>query len=212
EALACAMQVLGVALPPGLSARSVVRPWAQGEIRFGGGGLMMGSPSGPGFAIDNEQPAHPCRVAPFVMDSTLVSNAQFAEFIADGGYRKAGLWSRAGREWLKEEGREAPCDWHREGKTWYCRRFGQVILPAPHEPVRHISLYEAQAWCAWAGRRLPTEEEWEFAALSAHPALRWGDLWEWTCSPFAPYPGASPEEWRDGSAYRIATHQAVRGA
>ena len=212
EALACAMQALGVALPPGLSGRSVLRPWAQGEIRFSGGGFSMGSPSGSGFAFDNEQPAHPCRVAPFVMDSTLVSHAQFAEFIDDGGYRRAALWSRAGREWLVEGRREAPSGWRREESAWHCQRFGRTILPAPHEPARHISLYEAQAWCAWAGRRLPSEEEWEFAALSAHPALRWGDLWEWTCSSFAPYPGAVPGGWRDGPPYRIGPHQTVRGA
>lgn len=211
EALAMTLQTLGVVAPPRLAGQAI-RPWAQGEIRFPGGSFAMGSAPRPGFAFDNEKPAYTCHVPQFTMDSTLVSNAQYAEFIADGGYRKPDFWTPAGRDWLRERGQSAPLGWQREGKIWHCTRFGRQTALAPHEPVRHVSLYEAQAWCAWSGRRLPSEAEWEFAAMSGHPALRWGDLWEWTCSPFEPYPGFSADAYREYSAPWFTTHQAVRGA
>src|SRR5690606_27984659 len=105
-----------------------VRPWAQGEIRFSGGSFRMGNPAGPGFAFEEEQPAHWRQVEPFAMDSTLVSHAQFAEFIEDGGYRQECLWSRAGRAWLQEAERTAPRYWRRAGREWHCLRFGKAML------------------------------------------------------------------------------------
>jgi EgtB-related family protein len=91
-------------------------------------------------------------------------------------------------------------------------RFGRLTTLSAHEPVRHVSLYEAQAYCAWANRRLPTEIEWEYAALHGHPAFRWGQLWEWTASPFEPYPGFSADRYREYSAPWFSTHQVLRGA
>jgi EgtB-related family protein len=105
-----------------------------------------------------------------------------------------------------------PAGWQRDGERWNCRRFGRRIALPGHEPVRHVSLYEAQAYCAWAGRRLPTEAEWEYAARSGHAAWHWGDLWEWTSSPFEPYQGFSADAYREYSAPYFGTHQAVRGA
>lgn len=210
EALAAALQMLGVPAPARLTAAPPA--WAQGEIRFPGGTLQMGSAAGDGFAFDNELPRHACRVAAFTLDSTLVSNEQFGEFIEDGGYRQPQFWSAAGRRWLQAEQRVAPRDWRRDGGQWRALRFGRPSVLAPHQPVRHVSLYEAQAYCAWAGRRLPTEAEWEYAVLAAHPALRWGDLREWTCTPFEPYPGFAAGPWRDCSAPYFSSHQAVRGA
>ena len=211
EMLMHASQTLGVSLPKQLAQRAIPS-WAQGEISFQGGTIDLGSAPGSGFVFDNEKWAHPSYVAPFKMDSTLVSNAQYAEFIADGGYQKPNFWSMAGRAWLMRQDRSAPRDWFREGRQWHCERFGKQIALQPHEPVRHVNLYEAQAYCLWAGRRLPTEAEWEYAALSAHPALRWGDLWEWTSSPFEPYKGFSADAWREYSEPRFMTHQVVRGA
>lgn len=206
-----AFQLLGLALPPTMGEEGM-HSWAQGEVRFPGGTIRIGSEPDSGFVFDNEKWAHACYVPPFTMDSTLVTNAQFSEFIDDGGYQDARFWTTGGRAWLVAQGRCAPRDWRRDGKRWRCVRFGREIALAANEPVRHLNLYEAQAYCVWADRRLPTEAEWEYAALSGHPAWRWGDLWEWTCTPFEPYPGFEPDAWRAYSQPYFARHQVLRGA
>ncbi len=211
EALATLLQTLRVILPPQLAQRAIP-PWSQGEIRFPGGTVQLGAPRSPGFVFDNEKWAHPVYVPAFVMDSTLVSNTQYVEFIADGGYEKSQFWTASGRAWLMQQACSAPRDWLRDGRHWRCERFGLLMTLNPGEPVRHVNLFEAQAYCAWAGRRLPTESEWEFAALTGHPALRWCDLWEWNCSPFEPFPGFVADAYREYSAPSFATHQTLRGA
>lgn len=211
EALLATLQTLDVGLSPALPL-AAARSWAQGSIGFPGGTFSMGSPADNGFVFDNEKSAHPIQLARYSIDSTLVSCRQFREFIDDGGYDKSQYWSHAGHSWLMQQERSAPGDWVRTEGHWRCRRFGEAMMLPEQHPVRHVSLYEAQAYCAWAGRRLPTEAEWEAAAVSQHPAFRWGDLWEWTCSAFEPYPQFTADAYREYSAPWFGTHQSVRGA
>jgi ergothioneine biosynthesis protein EgtB len=208
EALRYTLQTLGVTLAAPLAESE----GQGGTIAYPGGTIMLGGQQTGGFVFDNEKCAHPVRVAPFTIDSTLVTNAQYAEFVADGGYQYPRFWSAAGREWLLRTGRCAPRYWERDGKEWLVRRGDALALLAPFEAVRHVSLYEAQAYCAWAGRRLPSEAEWEFAATSSQPGFRWGALWEWTASPFVPYPGFAADAYREYSAPWFDTHQVLRGA
>ncbi len=209
EAFAYTLQTLGIA-PPAPWPDSA--PAAQAEIRFDGGTLERGGRPQDGFVFDNEQWRHACEVSSFAIDASAVCNAQYLAFVDDGGYRRPALWTEAGRDWLAHTGRTAPAYWRRDGEDWRCRRFGvDIALPAA-EPVRHVSLYEAQAYCAWAGRRLPAETEWEFAARAMHPVFRWGEVWEWTASAFMPYPGFAPGPYREYSAPYFGTHQSVRGA
>ena len=211
EALLATLQTLGVGLSAALPL-AAARSWAQGCIGFPGGTFSMGSASAHGFVFDNEKCSHSVSLAPYSIDSTLVSCRQFREFIDDGGYDKAQYWSRAGQTWLMQQSRSAPGDWIRTDGHWRSQRFGDTIMLSDQQPVRHVSLFEAQAYCAWAGRRLPTEAEWEAAAVSQHPAFRWGDLWEWTCSAFEPYPQFAADAYREYSAPWFGTHQSVRGA
>ena len=213
EALLYTLQTLGVAapalVPHAAPARGAAGP---GEISYPGGTLMLGGAQQEGFVFDNERDAHPCYVAPFRIDAALVTNAQYRDFVDDGGYQNRQFWSGAGSAWLMGQERSSPRYWQRDGDGWRTIRFGQLVVLAPHEPVRHVSLYEAQAYCAWAGRRLPTEAEWEYAAVSGQPGFGWGQLWEWTASPFEPYPGFAPDRYGEYSLPWFMTHQVLRGA
>jgi len=213
EAFAYTLQTLGLPWPDGEPATAAPSASAE-ELRFGAGTAELGSRPGSGFVFDNEKWARPCELAPFRIDAALVSNADYARFIAAGGYREPRFWSDAGRDWLELQRAQAqvqaPRGWRREGEAWYAMRFGRPCPLADAEPVRHVSLHEAQAYCAWAGRRLPSEAEWVRA--SVHPDFHWGELWEWTASPFTAYPGFSPDAYREYSAPYFGTHQVLRGA
>lgn len=218
EAFAYTIQTLGLTAPSQFSARTFTpAPQALSteprvELYFDGGTFQLGSPATHEFVFDNEKWAHPVTLPAFTISSTLVSNAEYKQFMGEGGYEKSQFWSDAGHAWLASKQRSTPRYWQRDGKLWLCKRNGKSIGLSDNEPARHLSLHEAQAYCRWAGRRLPSEAEWEFAALSGHPHFHWGDLWEWTRSPFEPYPGFSADAYLEYSAPWFGTHQVLRGA
>ena len=140
----------------------------------------MGTSTEP-WALDNERPAHEVDVPSFYLDTTPVTNAAYPEFIADGGYATERLWSPAGWQHRQQAGLTAPLFWEQGGAgQWLRRRFGVTEPVPPAEPVMHVCWYEADAYARWAGRRLPTEAEWEKAARHDPASGRsrrypWGD-------------------------------------
>ncbi|HRQ63356.1 MAG TPA: ergothioneine biosynthesis protein EgtB [Xanthomonadaceae bacterium] len=166
----------------------------------GAGTVEIGHP-GPGFAYDNEGPRHRQWLEPFAVAARPVSHGEYLAFIEDGGYREPRLWLSDGWDAVQREGWQAPLYWVREEDGW--RQFtvaGKRDID-PAEPVCHISYYEADAYARWSGARLPTEAEWESLmqgrfgnaadADRLHPAAGGdvGEVWEWTASAYAPYPG-----------------------
>jgi ergothioneine biosynthesis protein EgtB len=167
-----------------------------------------------GFAFDCERPRHRVAVERRLLADRLVTNAEWMDFIADGGYREPLLWLSEGWEKCRSEGWAAPLYWEKcDSEFWTMTLSGRRRVD-PSEPVTHVSYFEADAFARWAQRRLPTEAEWELAAAPLAPegnfvesgALRpaptpppnrglrqmFGDVWEWTASAFAPYPGFRP--------------------
>lgn len=141
-------------------------PGPIGWLDFGGGITALGH-EGDGFRFDNEVPRHDVLLYPYRLADRLVTNGEWAQFIADGGYQRPELWLSDGWALVKNEGWHAPLYWDRDGDSWTEHTlFGTVPLD-PHLPVCHVSYYEADAYAHWAGKRLPTEAEWEAAAQFA---------------------------------------------
>jgi iron(II)-dependent oxidoreductase len=152
------------------------RPVAGDRVFVGGGSFTLGvdAASEP-FSLDNERPAHTVDVAPFWIGRVPVTNRQWSEFIADGGYQRSDLWSQRGWAHRIEAGLERPKYWSAEGTR---RRFGVEEAVPPDEPVQHVCYFEAEAFATWAGARLPTEVEWE-KACAWDPAAKARRAWPW---------------------------------
>jgi len=165
--------------------------FATSDLEVPGGKFTLGAVRGKNaFVFDNEKWAHEVELAPFLISASPVSNAQYCNYVEAGG--------KPPRYWKKIDG------------VWMERRFNKLQTLNGDEPVRHVDWNEAQAWCRWAKRRLPTEAEWERAA--SHPGFDWGAVWEWTASAFDPYPGFVADPYQDYSQPWFGTHKALRGA
>ncbi|WP_320774560.1 ergothioneine biosynthesis protein EgtB [Streptomyces sp. CRN 30] len=224
------------------------------EVLVPGGPFTMGT-SGEPWALDNERPAHRREVAPFFIDTTPVTNGAYLAFVEDGGYDDPRWWTADGWDHVRRARITAPLFWRRDGGQWLRRRFGVTEAVPPEEPVVHVCWYEADAYARWAGRRLPTEAEWEKAArydpatggstrypwgdadpgpehanlgqrhLRPAPAGSYpagesplgvrqliGDVWEWTASDLAPYPGFRAFPYKEYSEVFFGPgHKVLRG-
>jgi EgtB-related family protein len=186
EALHYTHQTLGYPDPHPMELNSGSGP----DLDFAGGRFRLGAEKdAERFVFDNEKWAHDVQVAPFSIASRPVTNGQYLEYVKAGG--------QAPRYW--RENREE-------------KRFDRWLPLDPDAPVRHVSWNEAQDYCRWAGRRLPTEAEWQMASSRTPNHFLWGDVWEWTASTFAPFPGFSADPYTDYSQPWFHTHKVLKGA
>jgi iron(II)-dependent oxidoreductase len=188
EALHYTHQTLGYpdpAIGVAIGVRALFKSGSDPDLEFAGGKLRLGAePDEERFVFDNEKWAHDVDVAPFSISARPVTNGQYREYV--------------------EAGNPAPRYWRGSHE----RRFDRWIALDPNAPVRHVSWDEAQAYCRWRGERLPTEAEWQLACSQ----MQWGEVWEWTASTFAPFPGFSADPYADYSQPWFHTHKVLKGA
>jgi ergothioneine biosynthesis protein EgtB len=196
------------------------------------GGIVSIGHKGDGFHFDNEGPRHDALIPAHRLADRATTNGEWLEFMADGGYSNAALWLSDGWHTVRRESWDAPLYWHRSDDGWAIHTLYGERSVDPSEPVVHISFYEADAFARWAGARLPTEFEWEahaadqsvggnLGASELHPTPAsgtghrqlFGDVWEWTSSAYAPYPGFRPAEGAVGeyNGKFMVDQQVLRG-
>src|SRR5262245_4903429 len=223
----------------------------SGDAVLLGGRFRLGAQPGVGFVFDNEKWAHDTAIKPFRIARTPVRNREFVEFVDAGGYLSREWWDEEGWRLRESRGINAPQYWSKRDGVWGARRFDLWEPLDPDQPVIHVSWHEAQAFCHFARRRLPTEVEWEYAACNGQdapkPATPWGDalaskaranlegaspvavdacadgdapngcrqlfgnVWEWTATMFAPYPGFARDPYQEYSEPWFGTHKVLRG-
>lgn len=188
---------------------------SEGDIRIPAGVYQRGAERhAGGFSFDNERAGHPVRVETFSIARRPVNNREFLAFVTAGGYRHREWWAPPGLAWLDRSvvangtSLHHPCYWRRYRDRWQQRFFERWIDLAPDSPVMHLTAFEAEAFCCWAGRRLPTETEWEVAAKLGMP---WGNsVWEWTADSFEPYERFTTDPYVEYSQPWFHTHRSVR--
>lgn len=224
-----------------------------GDVDIPGGRFQLGAdPEGTSFVFDNEKWGHEVEVAHFRMSRRAVTDTEFAAFVDDRGYEREELWSSGGWTWKQRADAHHPVYWRRSGPGEWQRRWFDVWKPLGDHPIVHVNWFEADAYCRWAGRRLPSEPEREAAAAGTRGRKRkypWGheepspsranidgwsmgpsaaalaegdtpegcaqligNAWEWTSTPFAPYPGFVPDPYKDYSEpWMDGKHMVLRG-
>ena len=207
EAFCWLRAALGYAAPAGVD---VPRLPTSTRVAVRGGEIQIGvAADARGFAFDNEQAARSVTLADFEIDSAPVSAGAFARFVDVGGYDNARHWPGAAGAWRAQSTLQHPQRWRPDARGgWQMRWFDRWLPLAPDAPAMHLNAYEAEAYCRWAGRRLPSAAEWEHAA----PHIHWGrSVWEWTADAFTPYPGFTPGPYREYSEPWFGDHREVRG-
>ena len=257
EAFTYTRQTLSYPRPrlSGLAADGALEGPLPGDVEVPGGSFLLGATPEEPFVFDNEKWAHSVELRPFAIARAPVTQAEFAAFVEEACYQRREFWSEEGWRWRQATASEHPVYWERrEGGRWWRRDFDRWLPLEPHLPVLHVSWYEAEAYCRWTGRRLPSEAEWE-AAAAAEPGsgrkrrFPWGEappapeqanldslnlgcldvaalaagdspwgcrqmignVWEWTASDFLPYPGFTPDPYKEYSEPWFGTHKVLRG-
>ncbi len=222
EAFCWLRAALGYPVPAGITVPQVPK---SSQMAVRGGEIHLGSGTGvAGFAFDNERPGVAVAVPDFDIDTAPVTALQFARFVDAGGYDEPRYWPGEAGAWRAQSGLSHPQHWRRDPADsactkWQMRWFDHWLALAPALPAMHLNAYEAEAYCHWAGRRLPTAAQWEYAATHKTPqktdgenSFHWGhSVWEWTADAFKPYPGFAPGPYREYSAPWFGNHRELRG-